>query len=353
MLEDKLDKIEKRYKELEGLLSSAEVTANGELFRTYSKELGEIRDVVAKYSELKTVKKELAGAAEMLSDKELKELAKGEIERLEAKKVSLLKEIEVLLIPKDPYDDKNIFLEIRAGTGGEEAALFAGTLLRMYTRYAENHKWKTELMSGNATGLGGFKEVVLGIYGKGAYSKLKFESGAHRVQRVPLTEASGRIHTSAVTVAVMPEAEEVDVKVNDSDLRIDTFRSSGPGGQNVQKVSSAVRVTHIPSGLVVECQEERSQFSNKEKAMKLLRARLLEAEVDRQKGEIAQMRKIQIGTGDRSEKIRTYNFPQNRITDHRISFSVHSMDAFLDGKLDEMIDALTTADQAAKLKKIK
>ncbi len=353
MLEEKLDRIEKRHEEIERLLSTQEVTSNGELFRTYSKELGEIRDVVSKYRELKQVKKSLAEAKEMLADKEMRELARGEVAKLEEKEKTLLKDIEILLIPKDPYDDKSIFLEIRAGTGGEESALFAGTLLRMYTRYAENHKWKTEIISENSTGLGGFKEVVLAIYGKGAYSKLKFESGTHRVQRVPLTEASGRIHTSAATVAVMPEAEDVDVKINDSDLRVDAFRASGPGGQNVQKVSSAIRITHIPSGLVVECQEERSQFQNKEKAMKLLRTRLLEAEIEKQRGEIAQMRKIQIGSGDRSEKIRTYNYPQNRITDHRIGFSTHDMTTFLDGKLDEMIDALTTADQAAKLRKVK
>jgi peptide chain release factor 1 len=283
----------------------------------------------------------------------MRDLAKTEVDRLESREKTLLKEIEVLLIPKDPYDDKNIFLEMRAGTGGEESALFAGTLLRMYIRYAEKHNWKTEIISENSTGLGGFKEVVLAIYGKGAYSKLKYESGTHRVQRVPLTEASGRIHTSAATVAVMPEAEEVDVKINESDLRIDTFRSSGPGGQNVQKVSSAIRITHIPTGLVVACQEERSQHQNKEKAMSLLRTRMLEAEIEKQRGEIAQMRKIQIGTGDRSEKIRTYNYPQNRITDHRIGFSTYDMTTFLDGGLDEMIDALTTADQAVKLKKIK
>lgn len=353
MLEAKLDNIEKRYEELERLLSTQEVAQNGELFRSYSKELGDIRDVIEKYREFKRTKTALAEAEEMLADKEMRDLAKGEVDSLKEKEKTLLKEIEVLLIPKDPYDDKNIFVEIRAGTGGEESALFASTLLRMYSRYAEKRGYKTELISANSTGLGGFKEVVLGIYGKGAYSRLKFESGTHRVQRVPATEASGRIHTSAVTVAVMPEAEDVDVKINDSDLKIDAFRSSGPGGQNVQKVSSAIRITHIPTGLVVECQEERSQFQNKEKAMTLLRTRLLEASIEKQRGEIAQMRKIQIGTGDRSEKIRTYNFPQNRITDHRIGFSTHDMTSFLDGDLDDMIDALTTADQAVKLKKIK
>lgn len=353
MLEDKLEKMEKRYEELEKLLTSADVIKDTEKYKAYSKELGEIKEAVSKYREYKTLQKDLQDAKEMLQDKDLKDLAKIEIEHLEKKEAGIKKGLEMLLIPKDPYDEKNIFLEIRAGTGGEEAALFVAELLRMYIRYADSHRWKTEIIDSNPTGLGGYKEVTLGVYGKGAYSRLKYESGTHRVQRVPATEASGRIHTSAVTIAVMPEAEEVDLKINDSDLRTDAFRSSGPGGQNVQKVSSAIRITHIPTGLVVACQEERSQFQNKEKAMKLLRSRLLEQQIEKQRGEIAQMRKIQIGTGDRSEKIRTYNFPQNRITDHRIGFSSHDMTLFLNGNLDNMIDALIVADQAAKLKKIK
>ena len=353
MFEDKLKHMESRHTELEGLLSNPDMMKDNEKFKALSKELGEIKEAVARYREYKGLKKELADAREMLHDKDLKELAKAEIEKLEKRDEEIKKELELLLIPKDPYDEKNIFLEIRAGTGGEEAALFAAELLRMYIRYADSRKWKTEIIDSNPTGLGGYKEVTLGVYGKGAYSRLKYESGTHRVQRVPATEASGRIHTSAVTVAVMPEAEEVDLKINDSDLRIDAFRSSGPGGQNVQKVSSAIRITHIPSGLVVACQEERSQFQNKEKAMKLLRSRLLEQQIEKQRGEIAQMRKIQIGTGDRSEKIRTYNFPQNRITDHRIGFSAHDMALYLNGNLDDMIDALIAADRSEKLNKIK
>jgi peptide chain release factor 1 len=353
LLEEKLRSLEKRHDELETLLSKPEVINDPDKYRSLSKELGELREPIGKYRQYRKIKDELDEAKGMLKDKEMKDLAQGEVDRLSSQTVPLEKELEMLLIPKDPYDDKSIFIEIRAGTGGEEAALFAAELLRMYTRYAEKHKFKTELVEENATGLGGFKEVILQVSGKGAYSKLKYDSGTHRVQRVPATEASGRIHTSAVTVAVMPEAEDVDVKINESDLRIDAFRAGGPGGQNVQKVSSAIRITHLPTGLVVSCQDDRSQHKNKEKAMKVLKSRLLEMQTQKQHDEISQMRKIQIGSGDRSEKIRTYNFPQSRITDHRIGFSVHNMQQVLDGDLDELIDALTLADRAKKLEKMK
>lgn len=351
--EPKLKQIEKRYKELEKLLSSQEVLSDSEKFKKHSKELGELKNAFEKYQEYKTIAKEIEETKLMLKDSEVKELAEKELKKLDESAEKLKNELEAELIPKDPYDEKNIFMEIRAGTGGEEAALFAGSLVRMYLRYAERHGWKTEMVNENATGLGGFKEAVIGIYGKGAYSKLKFESGTHRVQRVPATESGGRIHTSAATVAVMPEAEDVDLKIEDKDLRIDTFRSSGPGGQSVNKTSSAIRITHIPSGLVVSCQEERSQHKNKAKAMKLLRSRLLDQMEEEQRSKRAEQRKVQVGTGDRSEKIRTYNFPQSRVTDHRIGFSVHNLQQVLDGELDETIEALTVADRVKKLEKMK
>jgi peptide chain release factor 1 len=353
MFENKLIKSEKRYEELEKLLSDPKVLKDPEKFKAYSKELGDLKDIVVKFGEHKSVQKELSDAKEMLADKEMRELAAKEVDRLESRAEALKKDLEVLMIPKDPSDEKSIFLEVRAGTGGEEAAIFAGNLVRMYLRYAERQGWKTEMISENATGLGGFKEAIFGIYGKGAYSRLKFESGTHRVQRVPTTESGGRIHTSAATVAVMPEAEDVDLKIEDKDLRIDTFRSSGPGGQSVNKTSSAIRITHIPSGLVVACQEERSQHKNKAKAMKLLRSRLLDQMEEKQRSKRAEQRKVQVGTGDRSEKIRTYNFPQSRVTDHRIGFSVHNLNQVLDGEMDEVIDALTVADRAKKLEKMK
>ncbi len=351
--EPKLKEIEKRYNELERLLSSQEVISDREKFQQYSKELGELKGAVEKYREYKKVLQETKEAEQMLKDKEVKKLAEAELKKLKEREEKIKSELEAELIPKDPYDEKNIFIEVRAGTGGEEAALFAGDLVRMYIRYAERHGWKTEMVSANATGLGGYKEANIGIYGKGAYSKLKFEGGTHRVQRVPATESGGRIHTSAATVAVMPEAEDVDIKIDPKDLRIDTYRSSGPGGQHVQKTDSAVRITHIPSGVVVACQEERSQHQNKEKAMKLLRARLLQKQEEKQRKERAEKRKIMVGTGDRSEKIRTYNFPQSRVTDHRIGFSVHNLGQVLDGELDEVIEALTAADRVKKLEKMK
>lgn len=353
MLLEKLKNTEKRYLELEKLLSSPEIIANRETFQSYSKELSELKYLVEKYREYKKIIQEVEDTQAILGDAGMKEMAEVELDELESKKNSLEKEIKVLLLPKDPLDDKNIIIEIRAGTGGEEAALFAGELLRMYLRYAERQGWKTELIDTNATGLGGYKEVIFNIIGKGAYSKLKYESGTHRVQRVPKTEAGGRIHTSAVTVAILPEAEEVDVKLDEKDIRIDVYRASGAGGQNVNKVSSAIRVTHFPTGVVVACQDERSQHQNREKAFKLLRARVFEIAQESERKKRAEVRKIMVGTGDRSEKIRTYNFPQGRVTDHRIGFTLYRLDDLLDGDIVEIIEALTTADQAAKLEKLK
>ncbi len=342
---DKLDKFEKRHQELETLLSTQEVLTDPEKIQKYGKELSDIKEIVEKYRKYRILKDDLA---EIFSSKdaELKDMQK----ELEEKIDILVKEIEVLLLPQDPNDEKNIFMEIRGGTGGEEAALFAGELLRMYVRYAERHDWVVEFVDTNPTGLGGYKEAVIEIKGKGAYSRLKYESGTHRVQRVPATESSGRVHTSAATVAVLPEVDNFDITINDKDLQIDTFRSGGAGGQNVNKVSSAIRITHFPSGIIIKCQDERSQHQNKEKAMNLLRAKLFELEETRKRDEISQSRKQQVGTGDRSEKIRTYNFPQNRITDHRIGLSVFNIDEVMDGALDELIDGLATADRMAKLK---
>ncbi|MBU0672210.1 MAG: peptide chain release factor 1 [Candidatus Margulisbacteria bacterium] len=352
MLLAKLQNVEKRYHELEKLLSTPEIISHREKFQTYSKELGDLRELFEKSQEYKTVIKEIADTKTLSQDEEMKELAKTELEKLASRKQALAKDIEVLLLPKDPFDEKNIIIEIRAGTGGEEAALFAGELLRMYLRYAERHGWKTETLSSNPTGLGGYKEVVFNIIGKGAYSRLKFESGTHRVQRVPATESGGRVHTSAATVAVLPEAEDVDIKVEPKDLRIDTYRASGAGGQHVNKTDSAVRITHLPTGVVVACQDERSQLQNKTKAMKFLRTKILEQAEEKAQKERAQSRKILVGTGDRSEKIRTYNFPQGRITDHRIGFTIYRLEAVLDGDLEEIIEALVAADRTAKLEKI-
>jgi peptide chain release factor 1 len=341
---DKLESIKKRYEELSEKLSTMEVISNQDLFRTLSQEHASIAEIAAYYEELLAVDRDIEESRQIINedtDADLVELARMELPEKEEKKEELESELRVMLIPKDPSDDKNVILEIRAGTGGEEAALFGGSLLRMYTRYAERHNFKMEVMSSNMTELGGVKEMILLIAGKGAYARLKFESGVHRVQRVPETESGGRIHTSAATVAVLPEADEVDVNINPGDLRIDVFRSGGHGGQSVNTTDSAVRITHIPTGVVAVCQDEKSQLKNKQKAMKVLASRLYERMKEESESELAQNRKSQVGSGDRSERIRTYNFPQGRVTDHRIGLTLYKLESFLDGDMDEMIDALT------------
>lgn len=353
MLLDRLNFIENKYDELSVKISDPSIMANQNEWRKLCKEHADLEIIVNKYREYKSATEDLEVNKEMLgseSDKEMKEMIQEEIRELTEREENLANEIQILLLPKDPNDDKNVFVEIRGGAGGEEAALFAYNLFRMYTRYAETQRWKVELMSVNETDIGGFKEVVFMIKGDGAYSKLKYESGVHRVQRVPDTESSGRIHTSTATVAVLPEVDDVEVEINEKDLRVDVYRSSGNGGQSVNTTDSAVRITHMPSGLVVACQDEKSQLKNKEKAMKILRSRLFEiAEAERSAG-IAEDRKSQVGTGDRSERIRTYNYPQGRITDHRIGLTLYKLDTFMDGDLTEMINSLITADQAEKMK---
>jgi peptide chain release factor 1 len=348
----KLDQVEERFREIEQLLADPKTLANPKEMQKLARERAEISKLVEAYQVYKKVKEEIQESQDLLleSDEEMRELAKAELQTLKERLAGLEEELKILLLPKDPRDEKNIFLEIRAGTGGEEAALFAAALFRMYSKFAEKKRWRVEVMSENPTGLGGFKEIIALMEGKGVFSVLKHESGVHRVQRVPVTEASGRIHTSAVTVAVLPEADEVEVEINPNDLRIDVYRSSGPGGQSVNTTDSAVRVTHIPTGMVVTCQDEKSQHKNKAKALKVLRARLLDKLMEEQRSEISEQRKSQVGSGDRSERVRTYNFPQNRMTDHRINLTLYRLDSVMEGDLDEMTNALTAHYRAEALK---
>ena len=349
---EKLEAVEKRYEELTKMISDPEVISNQSEWQKLMKEHASIEDIVLKFREYKKAKQAMDEAKEMMEDKELKELAEMEYYDNKEKLPKLEEELKFLLIPKDPDDDKNIICEIRAGAGGEEAALFAGTLFRMYTMYAERKHWKMEVLNENETGLGGYKEITFMVTGKGVYSRLKFESGVHRVQRIPSTESGGRIHTSTATVAVLPEVEDVEIEINPNDLRIDVFRASGNGGQCVNTTDSAVRITHLPTGEVVSCQDEKSQLKNKEKAMKVLKARLYDKALAEQHDDIAAERRSQVGTGDRSERIRTYNFPQGRVSDHRINLTLYKLESFLDGDLDEMIDALITEDQTKKMSAI-
>jgi peptide chain release factor 1 len=348
---DRLAEIERRYDELERQIVDPAVIANRREFAKLAKERAQLEETVARWRDRQRLARDVEEHRELAREKDadLRELAKSELPALEARLAELDALLKQLLLPKDPNDERNTVLEIRAGTGGDEAGLFAADLFRMYTRYAERHGWRVEVLSSSSTGLGGFKEVIALVQGKGAFSRLKFEGGVHRVQRVPVTETQGRIHTSAVTVAVLPEAEDVEVDLADKDLRIDVYRSSGPGGQSVNTTDSAVRVTHLPTGLVVTCQDEKSQHKNKAKALKILRARLLDRARQEQQSEIAANRKAMVGSGDRSEKIRTYNFPQSRITDHRVNLTIHQLDRVLDGDLDPIVDALVTRQQSEAL----
>ncbi|MBE6952796.1 MAG: peptide chain release factor 1 [Ruminococcaceae bacterium] len=349
---EKLLLLEQRYEEINTQLAQPEVYSDPKLMASLQKELKDLTPIVEKFREYRDAKQAMEEAVELLNsgDKELHELAREEYDTSKEAIERCEEEIKVLLLPKDPNDDKNVIVEIRAGAGGEEAALFAGSLYRMYGMYADARRWKIEAINANETELGGYKEISFSIEGTGAYSRLKYESGVHRVQRVPETESSGRIHTSTVTVAVLPEAEDVELEINPTDLQIDTFRSSGAGGQHVNKTESAIRITHLPTGLVVECQDERSQHKNKERALKVLRSKLYDQMLAEQNAEIAAERRSQVGTGDRSERIRTYNFPQGRVSDHRINLTLYKLENFLNGDLDEMIDALITAMQAEKLR---
>ena len=349
---DKLQAIEDRHIELENLISDPSVLANLPEWQKYTKAHAKLSPIVAKFHEQKAVNKGIADALEMLSetlDNDFKQMVTTELSDLKAKAVVLDEELRILLLPKDPNDDKSVIIEIRGGTGGDEAALFAGDLFRMYTRYADDHGWRTELLDANAPDSGGFKEVIFVIDGEGAYSRLKYESGVHRVQRIPTTESSGRIHTSTVTVAVLIEAEEVDVVISPNDLRIDTYCASGAGGQHVNKTESAVRIVHLPTGTIAQCQDQKSQLKNKEQCMRVLRSRVLELAVTAKTAEMAEERKSQVGTGDRSERIRTYNFPQGRVTDHRIGLTLHKLDFVLNGDLDEIINALIASDQSQRM----
>lgn len=352
----KLEFLEEKYLDLSNKIGDPEVIRNQNEWKKLVKEHSSLEPIVLKYRAHKKASESLVEVKDIMYDRtaddELKEMAKMEMEELQESIMAYEEDLKVLLLPKDPNDDKNVIVEIRAGAGGDEAGLFAAVLFRMYTRYAEENKWKTELMSLGETGVGGYKEVIFMIIGKGAYSKLKYESGTHRVQRVPVTDSGGRIHTSTATVAVLPEADDVELEIHQNDLRIDVFRASGCGGQSVNTTDSAVRITHLPTGVIATCQDEKSQLKNKEKALKILKARIMDTVVQQQKDEIAEDRRSQVGTGDRSERIRTYNYPQGRITDHRINLTVYKLDAFLEGDINDMIDALITSDQANKLKQV-
>jgi peptide chain release factor 1 len=349
---DKLAKVETRYEELERLMSDPQLLNQQREYSKFAKERAELEEIVGCYREWRKVEQEIQQNRELLeeNDEAIRELAKEEVGLLRQRKEDLENRLKFLILPKDPNDSKNVLIEIRAGTGGDEAALFAGELYRMYTRYAESRGWRVEILSSNPTGLGGFKEIIMMVEGKGAYSRLKFEGGVHRVQRVPVTEGSGRIHTSAVTVAVLPEADEVEIDIDPKDIRVDVFRSSGPGGQSVNTTDSAVRITHIPTGIVVSCQDEKSQHKNRAKGMKIMRARLLEKKQEEQRSEIAATRKSMVGSGDRSERIRTYNFPQGRLTDHRINLTIYQLDRVMEGHIDEVVEGLITHYQAEALK---
>ncbi|HID87488.1 MAG TPA: peptide chain release factor 1 [Anaerolineae bacterium] len=352
---EKLEAAEKRYEELNRLMANPEVATDPARLRKYAQERADLEDLVGKYREYKATTEELEATRAMLDeghDEEMAELIREEIEALQERRDGLLEEIKLLLLPQDPRDRKDVIVEIRAGTGGEEAALFAADLYRMYAKYAEKHGWRTEVLSAHPTGIGGFKEIVFEVKGPGAYSHLKYESGVHRVQRVPITESSGRIHTSTATVAVLPEMEEIEVKIDPNDLRIDVYGASGPGGQHMQKNATAVRITHLPTGLVVACESERSQFQNRARAMAILRAKLYEMEEQKRLAEVGAVRRAQVGTGERAEKIRTYNFPQNRVTDHRINKTSYQLGDVLEGELDEFIEELAAADRAEKLQVI-
>jgi peptide chain release factor 1 len=355
MLFDKLRQIEERSQEVARRLADPAIFSQQAEYARLRKEHADSQEIVERFGEYRDVLKKLSEAQHILadgSDRELQELAQAEVEELSARQTALEADLKRLLLPRDPNDDKNVFVEIRAGAGGDEAALFAADLARMYTKYAERQRWKVEVMDSSATGVGGLKDVILFVQGRGAWSRLKFERGVHRVQRVPATESSGRTHTSTVTVAVLPEAEDVEVKVDERDIRVDVYRSSGPGGQGVNTTDSAVRITHIPTGLVVTCQDERSQIKNRGKAMRVLKARLLERAQEEQQAAIAADRRSQVGTGERSERIRTYNFAQNRVTDHRVGVTLHQLPEVLEGGIDELIEALSAAEQVERLQKV-